>query len=621
MKKLFALVLAFMLALYVVPAMAETYQGTAQGRNGEIVVEMTVENGVITNVAVVSHQETAGIADPALTQIPQAIVDGQTLAVDTVASATITCDAIIEAAKAAATAAGLDVDKLMVKADAEAVIGESTESTADVIVIGAGAAGLAAAAGAGENGATVIVLEANAIIGGSTIRSGGHMMVFDDAINASMPRNDEALQTYLTYQPADFGEWATELEQAQTQIRAYLESDQVGRFDSVQLAMVDHYLKGIGTDRDGQAVTLDYELNRDAIYNATAINEWMMKGGMEVQPKMYNAHGGTPVGGAAGMVKALEKLALDGNAQIVLNMRATELIVDGDRIVGVKAVDKNGVTHTYHANKGVVIATGSFSSNGEMCATYQKTGTGLGAGNGSTNPATNTGDGIVMAEAVGAQLRDMQFIMTVMQGYHESSSLGEAGKINGQQQLVVNAEGLRFVDESNKNAIGSKANNQTAGLAYFVGDAKMIEALNKTEGFVDMMTSRGDWFVVADTLEEAAQKAGLDPVALTNTVAAFNGYVDAGSDPDFGRTAFNGKVENGPFAIVKMEMHYHLTFGGLVIDTDAHVLNADNQWINGLYAAGDVISGFEGDAHQSGDCLTTVIYYGKVAGENAAQSK
>ena len=126
MKKLFALVLAFMLALSVVPAMAESYQGTAQGRNGEIVVEMTVENGVITNVAVVSHQETAGIADPALTQIPQAIVDGQTLAVDTVASATITCDAIIEAAKAAATAAGLDVDKLMVKADAEAVIGEST---------------------------------------------------------------------------------------------------------------------------------------------------------------------------------------------------------------------------------------------------------------------------------------------------------------------------------------------------------------------------------------------------------------------------------------------------------------------------------------------------------------
>ena len=97
--------------------------------------------------------------------------------------------------------------------------------------------------------------------------------------------------------------------------------------------------------------------------------------------------------------------------------------------------------------------------------------------------------------------------------------------------------------------------------------------------------------------------------------------LEAGEDPDFGRKEFNGKVETGPFVISKLEMHYHLTFGGLVIDMDAHVLDEAGQPISGLYAAGDVTSGYEGAAHQSGDCLSVVVYYGKTAGVNAAQGK
>ena len=121
---------------------------------------------------------------------------------------------------------------------------------------------------------------------------------------------------------------------------------------------------------------------------------------------------------------------------------------------------------------------------------------------------------------------------------------------------------------------------------------------------------------VADTLEEAATMAGLDLQVLRATVDQYNSDVKAGEDPDFGRKEFNGKVETGPFVISKLEMHYHLTFGGLVIDTNAHV-----QPISGLYAAGDVTSGYEGAAHQSGDCLSVVVYYGKTAGVNAAQGK
>ena len=623
MKKWMALLLTAAMLLTAAAASAETYTGKGVGRNADIAVEMAVEDGKIVSVSVTEHSETAGIADPALSSIPAAIVENQSLAIDVVAGATLTSEGILEAAEAAAVAAGLNVEALKAAVIAAQENTLPLEQTADVVVIGAGGAGLAAAASAGQNGASVIVLEANGIIGGSTVRSGGHMLLFDDAINASMDRNDESLAKYLDYDPAQFGEWGEAVTAAQEQIRGYLESDQAGRFDSVEIALVDHYLKGSGTDLDGKAVTLDYALNKKAFENATALNDWLVAGGMGIQQKMYNAHGGTPEGGAAGMVEALNSMASTSGAQIILNMRATELLMENGKVVGVIAEDADGVKYTYHADKGVVIATGSFSSNGEMCAQYQRIGTGLSEKTGSTNPKTNMGDGIVMAQSAGAQLRDMQFMITVMQGYHESSSLGEQGKITGKHQLAVNSNGVRFADDTKvggMGGVGHVSNNQPDGLVYLIGDSKMLDAVKEAggEGFVETMTSRGSWFVVADTLEEAAQQVGLDAQTLAQTVAEFNGYVDAGSDPEFGRTAFNGKVEQGPYAIVKMEMHYHLTFGGLVIDTEAHVLDENGAAISGLYAAGDVISGFEGVTHQSGACITNVLFYGKVAGENAA---
>lgn len=123
----------------------------------------------------------------------------------------------------------------------------------------------------------------------------------------------------------------------------------------------------------------------------------------------------------------------------------------------------------------------------------------------------------------------------------------------------------------------------------------------------------------ADTLEELAKISGLDADTLITTVNTFNGYVDAGEDKDFGRKTFNGKVENGPFYAVKLQLACHLTFGGLVINEDAQVLDAEGNAINGLYAAGDVTSGYEGIVHQTGNCLTIIINTGRTAGGNAAE--
>ncbi len=592
-----------------------TYTATEKGMGGDVTVEITFDSNKITEVKITGDDETPGIGTLAIEQLPDVILEAQSADVDVISSATVTSTAILNATatcivQATGTSEESSDDAL-------------TDETADVIVIGAGGAGLSAAASAGQNGSSVIVLEANGIIGGSTIRSGGHILVFDENINATMERNDESLQKYLDYNKEDFGEWSETLVTLQQQIEDYLESNQEGRFDSVEMALIDHYLKGQGTDKEGNEVTLDFDLTKTAFENANELNAWLCESGMEIQDKMYNAHGGTPVDGSSGLINALEKAANDAGAKILLNVRATELIEEDGVVTGVIATSSDGNKYTYHANKGVIIATGSFSSNGEMAAKYQTMGEGLTAENGSTNPSTNTGDGIVMAENIGAELRDMGFLCTLLAGYHGGCTTSEFGKINGTQQLILNANGVRFTNDAKlagMTTIGG-LNDQPGALAYYIGDSKMIEAINTVqEGLVDDLASRGDWFVVADTLEEALEKAGLDVETSLNSIEQFNTYVDENNDADFGRSEFNGKVENGPYVVAKMENLYHLTFGGLVINTNAEVLDTDNNVISHLYAAGDVTSGFEGATHQSGDCLTMVLYYGKVAGEQASKN-
>lgn len=214
----------------------------------------------------------------------------------------------------------------------------------------------------------------------------------------------------------------------------------------------------------------------------------------------------------------------------------------------------------------------------------------------------------------------MSFMQTYLKGYQNMASSGEAGNIFKNAQLVVNTDAVRFADDSNQSKIVSRyGNDQKDGILIAVGDSKMIDALNGiTEGLADDLIARGMAFK-ADTLEEAAKLAGMDAAALAATVETYNGYVDAGEDKDFGRKNFNGKVENGPYYIAKLQLAAHLTFGGLVIDAQSQVLDSNNAPIAGLYAAGDVTSGYEGIVHQTGNCLSIIINTGRIAGAEAAK--
>lgn len=590
-----------------------TYTATEFGMVDDVVVTMTFSDAAITDVKVVGEKETAGIGTVALQALPNAILEAQSADIDTISGATITADAALKAAAACIAQAKGSKD--------EDITDEATAYTADVIVIGAGAAGLSAATTAAEGGASVIVLEAFGRSGGSAIRSGGNLNGFNEAVREGLGRNDKDVEVYLIYTADDFpAAYAGDLATVQADVKAYLADQSITMaYDSVSRVMLDHYNYGKGADLDGVEATMDYDYIRKAIENNEDIYQWLIDEGITYKAPV-NKHYVTPNGRGVELMEVLLSAAEKAGAKIVYNTRATELVLGDDgKVVGAKAT-ANGEDVTYTANKGVIIATGSFSANIDMVLKYQNIGTGISANTASTNPETNIGDGIVMAEAIGAKLYDMQFVGFTWRGYHVKASWAEMGILGEMKQLAVNMEGKRFVDDS-PSYLHEASVNQTDAIVNMVGDKAMYDAIEAEQtGFVADLESRGILFV-GNTLEELAEKAGLDPATLTETVTAFNEMVDNGVDPDFGRTVFNGKVVEAPFLILKGQGVNHLTYGGIATDCDAHVLREDNTIIPGLYAAGDVVAGFEGYAHQTGDCMTIVMYYGKVAGANAAAEK
>lgn len=615
MKKLLAFALCIMLCLTMGIGMAASYQAgtytaSEYGMMGDVVVTMTFDGEKITDVQAVGEKETPGIGTLALEQLPGAILAAQSADVDAVATATVTSNAIkAAAAKCIAQATGTAAET---EAPAEAVY------QADVIVVGAGAAGLSAAVSAREAGASVIVLEANGRTGGAAALSGGNMNAIDAQTLEALGRNDKDVQAYLNYTAADFpAEYADDLAKVQADVTAYLaDSSITSAYDSIERIMLDHYMKGKGVDLDGVPATMNYDYIREGVEANEEIHQWLLDSGLTFA-KPTTKHFITPEGKGPRMMEVILDVAEKAGATIVCNTRGVELVVDeSGRIAGVVA-EVNGEKVTYTANKGVVLATGGFAANLEMVDQYQNVSTGVSTNTGSSNPATNIGDGIKMAEALGAQLSDMQFVGFIWRGYKGLATTAEAGVLGNAKQLAVNQEGLRFANDAAAN-LQAPALSQTDAIVNMVGDKAMYDALEaNTAGMVADLEGRGVLFM-GDTLEEVATKAGIDPAVLTATVSVFNEMVDKGEDPEFGRTAFNGKVETAPFIIAKGQALNHLTYGGVVTDNETHVLRADGSSIPGLYAAGDVVAGYEGYAHQTGECLTLVMYYGKVAGANAA---
>ena len=626
MKKLTAALLVF-LVMVMTGAMAlayteGTYTATAQGNNGLVTVSVTFSADAITDVTVVEHSETAGLSDRPIAEIPAAIVENQFLAVDTVSGATNSSNAILTAVADCVAQAGGDVEALKAVAVEKAPV-EDVEATYDVVVLGGGGAGLTASITAAQNGAKVILVEKAGSLGGNTLIAGQGFNACDPERQANTEMSEALLgqlKSYLDLDPADFGAFAEVLETVKGQINDYIASGSTTLFDSPELHMLHTYMGGKRTGLDGTVIEPDLELARTFATNALDALEWAESIGAQwndttstILGAMWPRSHGLANGN---VITILTDAAKSNGVEIVTDTRANDLIVENGKVVGVKATTSEGANVTLHANSGVVLATGGFSANAPMVVEYNNYWPGLSDTMPSTNAPTITGDGIVMAKAVGADLVGMGFAQLMPSSHPVDGSLFSGIWGSAETQVFVNKEGKRYVNEyAERDVLSKAALAQTDGIFYIICDNKIAKNAD-----VAGMEAKGN-VVVADTLEELAEKLGIPADTFVETIERYNSFVDAQKDDDFGKPLFGEKIDEAPFVATPRSPSLHHTMGGVKIDTNTHVISTEGNVIDGLYAAGEVTGGLHAGNRLGGNAMTDFLVFGRIAGENAAKAE
>ncbi|MCL2559142.1 MAG: flavocytochrome c [Turicibacter sp.] len=557
------------------------FTGTGSGHGGDIVVEVTIEDGEVVAIEVVEHNETEFFYElPFENVIHSVVVDGN-LNIDAVAGATLTSDGVLEAITEALEAAGMDIEAMMLDGQDGGDEGILIELETDVIVVGGGGAGLASAVTAAQFGSDVIVLEKMPFLGGNTIISGS-------GYNAVNPRLQEAQDPPV--------EDSIEFHFQQT----FEGGDELGDPELIQI-LVEEALAGI---------------------------YWLQDLGMEWQDDIFMVPGALhrrsnmpvmPLG--TGFIDAFQNFIEESSyVEVFLNTTVEELIVEDGHVVGVRATDADHNTVIVRATNGVILATGGFGANIEMRMYYDELWHVLDDGIPTTNFPGATGDGIVMGEDIGANLVGMPYIQLLPFGDPETGSLSGLIGSSMEDHIYVNLEGRRFIDEgARRDEMSAATLAQTDSRMYVVIDSRTVPTGAEYNFFGethDALVAAGR-IHRADTLEELAEMIGVDPEVFVQTIEDFNAAVDAGID-EFGRTVFHGRIEQAPFYAGARMPTVHHTMGGLQIDAYTRVIGVDGEVIPGLYAAGEVAGGIHGTNRLGGNALTEIIVFGRIAGESAA---
>lgn len=572
-KKVWAILMALLLltASGALAMTAGTYEAEGTGIGGTVKVAVTVSETAIEKVEVLAHSETAGICDPAIERIPAAIAEKQSLAVDTVAGATITSRAILEAAEAALTAAGADIEALKTPVAEEAAPGQTIEKTVDVVVLGAGGAGVAAAIEAVDAGASVALLEKMPQIGGTTATSQGMIGAYESKFTKER-------DVHYTFE------------------------EMYGNLMSNASYRLDPELTAVTIEKSGE--TIDWMADR------LGMNFYDVIVGYGPLQMMHL------VEGAGGAMKTAMEAALSGSSvDLMLETRATEILMNEDGSVrGVKATCGADTVIVYA--KAVVVATGGYANNPELTARLdpEKAGTwGIGF------PGA-TGDGIIMASNVGAALTHTGDMMCVLKDYEimsehngTSATANVSSFISRNNTVLLAANGKRFVDEKDIGYMTQKLNSPVfdqmhrdgLGYVWAISDKASLEAKGVKRG-LEME------FITADTFEELAEKMELDVDTVVETLTNYNAYCETGHDPEFGRLLLE-KLE-APYCAVKVVPCEIITYGGIARNVNAEVIRADGTVIPGLYTAGEASA----NSAYMGFTLTNAYGWGRIAGAGAA---
>ena len=510
------------------------FTGTAKGFGGDVSVTLTLTDGAITGCTAEGKEETQGVGSEAIAKMPGEIAESGSIAVDGVSGATITSTAIKEAAAAALTAAGLNPDdyKTAVENDASA---EDSTVDADVVVVGAGGAGMTAAITAAAEGKSVVILESQSMVGGNSVRATGGMnagkTVYQDENEFGESAGVEKTLKTAAEKYAD-NETITALAKTVSEQWAAYQANPTGYFDSVELMELDTMIGGKGIN--------DPELVETLCANSADAIDWLDEhgitlhnvssfGGASVKRihRPVNAEGKTVSVGSY-MIPLLQENCEKAGVKMMLDTTATEILTDANgAAVGVKATGASGETVTVNA-KAVVLATGGFGANLDMVVKYKPELKGFM----TTNAPGIQGQGIEMAQAIGAATVDMDQIQIHPTVEANTAALITEG-LRGDGAILINEEGQRFIDEVGTRDVVSAAEiAQTGSYSWLVVDQAMADASSVIQGYI-----KKGYTVTGATYEELGKAMGVDAAAFAETMEKWNGCVEAKNDPDFAAPA------------------------------------------------------------------------------------
>ena len=591
------------------------FTGTAKGFGGDVSVTLTLTDGAITGCTAEGKDETEGVGSQAIAKMPGEIAESGSIAVDGVSGATVTSTAIKEAAAAALTAAGLNPDDYKTAVENNATAEDSTVD-ADVVVVGAGGAGMTAAITAAAEGKNVVILESQSMVGGNSVRATGGMnagkTVYQDENEFGESAGVEKTLKTAAEKYAD-NETITALAKTVSEQWAAYQANPTGYFDSVELMELDTMIGGKGIN--------DPELVETLCANSADAIDWLDEhgitlhnvssfGGASVKRihRPVNAEGKTVSVGSY-MIPLLQENCEKAGVKMMLDTTATEILTDANgAAVGVKATGASGETVTVNA-KAVVLASGGFGANLDMVVKYKPELKGFM----TTNAAGIQGQGIEMAEAIGAATVDMDQIQIHPTVEANTAALITEG-LRGDGAVLINAEGKRFIDEVGTRDVVSAAEiAQTGSYSWLVVDQAMVDASSVIQGYI-----KKGYTVTGATYEELGKAMGVDAAAFAETMEKWNGYVEAKNDPDFGRTSFANPLNTAPYYAVKVTAGVHHTMGGLKINANTEVLNEKGEVIPGLFAAGEVTGGVHGANRLGGNAVADFTVFGRIAGAAAS---
>ena len=439
----------------------------------------------------------------------------------------------------------------------------------DIVIIGAGGAGMTAAMSAHDGGARVLLIEKMAVAGGNTVCAEGGM-------NACCTKVQEA----------------------------------EGIEDSVELFANDTFEGGHELG-NMDLITFMCENSNAALERLEERGMFLTKlstsGGASVK-RIHRPEDGEAVG--TYLVRHMCEQCEQRNVAAVTQMRADELLVDDSGAVrGVRATDlRTGASVTYNA-KAVIVTAGGFGANHEMLAQYRPEL--LNAV--TTNQPGATGDGILLAQAIGADTVDIDQIQVHPTVEQATATLLSEG-IRGDGAVLVNKDGQRFTNELlTRDKVSAAEWDQPEGWAYAVFDKKVYDSNKSVES---KFVSKG-LALVADTIEELGQLMDTDAEAFVETIATYNDAIANGEDDPMGREKARESIVDAPFYAIKVAPGIHHTMGGLRINTDTEVLNADGEAIPGLFAAGEVTGGIHGGNRLGGNAICDINVFGHQAAMSA----